>query len=169
MTKFSATSRHRSSFSVAQMSLSWMSLQCVCVFGCVQQVRRVSRKTLKCLISPQRPEEHLLSVRLHNKCIHTLPSINKVRFFVFLSEWKLRGRFISVCFAKCFICSANICIQRPRVPGGLHLLLASYFPLQHFECFWASFPNLDVANRAPICMLTPAEWFQQHLKAQMLI
>ena len=63
-----------STICVSQMSLSWVPplnpngivWLCVCA-----QVCCVSGTTLKCLIFPQRPEEHPLSARLHNRCIHT--------------------------------------------------------------------------------------------------
>lgn len=121
------------SISVSQMSLYWMlalnPIGSACTHGRVclsqslclvqrQQVCRVSRPTLRCLISPRRPKEHLPSARLHNECMHTRKHAHtqtrkhfcSIKSCFFLSGWKRKGQFISVCFTKCFSHLANISI-----------------------------------------------------------
>lgn len=106
------------SLCVSQMSFSWMPalnpVGSVCAHMCksvLQQVCCVSRPTLKCLISPPETRENTSSLPDYITNTHTHTHTHFLhQQSLFLSEWSLKSHFISVCFTKCFIYPANICI-----------------------------------------------------------
>lgn len=56
---------------------------CLCLVQ-RQQVCCVSRLSLRCIISPRRPKEHLPTARLRNKCMHTHSSPPSTKFVFFV-------------------------------------------------------------------------------------